>query len=90
MIENKNKCYEHLIEDCENLAETIEFISKYGVDLVDDDNETVSGYDLIVKYYGGILTGLGLVLTDLGLKIPDDKVRKEMIKKLKVIKNDEK
>lgn len=85
--ENKNKCYEHLIESCENLAETSDFISKYGVDLVVSDDNVLSGYDLIVKYYAGILTSLGLVLDDLGVSIPNERLKKEMIQKLKEIKN---
>lgn len=77
-----------LVEDCENLAETADFICKYGVNMVTEDGELLSGYDLIVKYYAGILAGLSLVLNDIGVTIPDELLKREMQKRLDEIKKE--
>ena len=89
-MNTKHKVYDYLIEDCENLAEISEWIGNHGIDIIkiSDEGEITSSYDLLVKYYAGVLTGLGLVLKDLDLKIPDDLLQKEMKLKLKEINNE--
>ena len=83
--ENKFKICDYLIEDIENLNETVDIVCKYGINLISSDNEVISGYDLLVKYYAGVLTGMKLLLDEHDLIIPDDVLQREMKNKLQEI-----
>lgn len=88
MNKNKEKVCDYLIEDCENLAEVVEFVCKNGIDILKSDGTLISGYDLIIQYYSGILVGLDNVLTEFNLSIPDNVLQKAMTDRTKEIKND--
>lgn len=88
MNKNKEKVCACLVEDCENLAEVIDFVCKNGIDILKSDGTLISGYDLIIQYYSGVLVGLDNVLTEFNLSIPDNVLQKAMNDRLKEIEND--
>ena len=85
---NKDTICECLVEDCENLAEVVDFVCKNGIDVLTSDGKLISGYDLIVKYYAGILVGLGSLLSDFEVTIPDESLQKAMEYRAKEIKDE--
>lgn len=84
-IESKNIIREMLVEDAENFADVVEFVGKNGINLLNYDGDLVSGYDLIVKYYSGVVIGLDLFLKQYDVEIPNELLQKQMQVKLKEI-----
>lgn len=87
-IENKNIIYKHLVEDAENLAEVVDFVGKNGINLLNDNGNLISGYDLLVKYYCGVVIGMELFLKEYNLIIPDNLVQDQIQVKLKEIEDE--